>query len=309
MHIQKKVNIVIVTFNAMTWIKKCLASCDGYDVIIVDNASTDNTVATIKLDYPKIVLLKQTENYGFGKANNIGIQYSLTKGAEQILLLNQDAYILEDCLQKLLTFQKENPEFGVLSPIHLNGKQDGLDKNFASYMSYDKNPDFYSDYVLKQKLKPVYEVPFVNAAAWLLSKNLIDTVGGFDPLFFHYGEDENYCQRATYHGFKIGVIPDSFISHDRENRKSLAVEAYSDKYYSLLERSFKLKYANINNSGGLNELQGEISRIEKTLLKLKLKTKFSKVRAIKKHLELIRKVTPFIRESREFNILKGRTYM
>ena len=293
----------------MQWIERCLKSCVPYAVIVIDNNSEDETVQYISEHFKNVQLIKSDKNIGFGKANNLGIKYALQKDYDYVFLLNQDAYLQEESLQKLLSFQIENPEFGILSPIHMNGKKDRLDLNFSNYMHYKKNPDFYSDYVLKRTLKPVYDVPFVNAAAWLLSKKLIETVGGFDPLFFHYGEDENYCQRATYHGFKIGVIPDTFICHDRENRKSPVVEPYSDMYYALLERNSKLKYANINNSGGLNELQVEITRIERTLFKLKLKTKFDKAKAVKKQLELIRKITPFIRESREFNILKGRTHM
>jgi GT2 family glycosyltransferase len=67
-------------------------------------------------------------------------------------------------------------------------------------------------------LKGIYEIEFVNAAAWLISAECIRTVGFFEPLFFLYGEDNNYLQRVTYHGLKIGIAPQSRIYHDRETR-------------------------------------------------------------------------------------------
>ena len=213
-----EIRIVIVTYNGMKWLPKCLESTKPFPVIIVDNNSTDGTVAYIQSNYPDIILLPQEVNLGFGIANNIGISYALNEDADYVFLLNQDSYLVKNCIQQMISLMNNKAEFGILSPIHLNGDGTKLDENFSSYLTYSRNSDFYSDYVLNKKKKEIYEVPFVNAAGWLLSKKLLQEVGGFDPIFFHYGEDDNYCQRANYHGFKIGVIPDSFLLHDRENR-------------------------------------------------------------------------------------------
>lgn len=85
----------------MQWLQKCLDSCKGYQVIIVDNNSTDGTVSFIKENFPNIHLIPQTENLGFGQANNIGIKYALEQRAEYVFLLNQDAYLQEGCLGNL----------------------------------------------------------------------------------------------------------------------------------------------------------------------------------------------------------------
>lgn len=301
--------IIIVTYNAMHWIDQCLKSCKGYNVVVVDNASTDKTVSKIKQDYSDAIILEQPENLGFGQANNIGIRFALTKGAKHFFLLNQDAYLQEDCLQKLVKFQQSNPEFGIVSPIHINSTKNRLDRNFSLYMEYDKNSDFYSDYVLKQSLKPAYAVPFVNAAAWLLSKNVIDTVGGFDPLFFHYGEDDNFCQRVLFHNFKIGVVPDCFIIHDREDRNKPVVKAHSDAYYALLERRIKVKYANVNNDDALAQMNTEIAQLKNNLLKLKMKAKFTKLKDLKTKLALYKRIAPQISLSRSLNIKRGTTHL
>lgn len=187
-----KVYILIVTYNGMPWLKQCLDSCASYPIIIADNASSDETVCFIETNYPNVTVLKQSNNLGFGQANNIGIRYALDQGAEQVFLLNQDAYLVGSALEVLMEFQKQHPEYGVLSPIHITGDQKKLDKNFSNFMLKEKTGQFYSDFVLGNRLAAVYEVSFVNAAAWLVSKKCLESVGGFDPLFFHYGEDDNY---------------------------------------------------------------------------------------------------------------------
>ena len=245
---KSKVYIIIVTFNGLQWLQKCLDSTFPYPVIIIDNYSTDGTPQFIKTNYPEAILFEQNENLGFGKANNIGISHALKLGADFVFLLNQDAYLFPDTIEKLVTGQNANPDYGVLSPIHLNGKGDRLDRNFSHYVNYNANPDFYSDFVLKNPLLDVYGVPFVNAAGWLISKNCLETVGGFDPVFFHYGEDDNYCQRVLYHGFKIGICPNTFIRHDSNHHYHGKKKKGSKEYYSRFLNKVKVEYANVNRA-------------------------------------------------------------
>lgn len=89
------------------------------------------------------------------------------------------------------------------------------------------------------KLKnTIYPIHFINAAGWLLSKKCIETVGGFNPSFFHYGEDENYIQRIKYHNFSVGVLINSKIFHDREFRSG---NIYFDNILILFERNIIYK--------------------------------------------------------------------
>src|SRR5690554_3758500 len=99
----KEVIIIIVTYNGMSWLKKCLDSCGDYQVLVVDNASSDETVPFLKTHYPQITLHSQKINLGFGQANNLGISYALKQGADYVFLLNQDAYLQEGCLEILIS--------------------------------------------------------------------------------------------------------------------------------------------------------------------------------------------------------------
>lgn len=302
-----KIAIIIVTYNAMPWIDHCLQSTGDYPVLVVDNASTDQTVSHIQSNYSKVTLLPQNKNLGFGKGNNVGISYALKQGAEHVFLLNQDAYLVGNCLDILIKKQQEQPEYAVLSSIHLNGSGDAIDNNFGNYINYQKAPELISD-LLAGKEEGIYEIPFVNAAGWLISRKCLETVGGFDPIFFHYGEDDNYCQRVYFHGLKVGVLPHTFFCHDREARKLYTVEKYSEEYFGLLERRYKLTYANINEDTEAH-LEKEIKRLKSVLAKERLKLRWVSASNIKKQLELVLLIKEPILKSRAINKRKGRHYL
>ncbi|WP_194768004.1 glycosyltransferase family 2 protein [Tamlana sp. I1] len=302
----KSVTVIIVTYNGMPWLPKCLKSCDNYPVVVVDNASTDGTVHYIKKHFPEVTLLEQNENKGFGQANNIGIRHALGQGADYVFLLNQDAYLVDSVLEELIGFHKKNEAYGILSPLHITGDSKRLDHNFSNYMFKEKTGQFYSDFVLGNPIQEVYDVPFVNAAAWLISKKCLETIGGFDPLFFHYGEDDNYCQRVLYHGFKIGVLPKSYIIHDRGDRKKSKVVEFSEAYYSAVIRSFKLKHANLLTP---IEIDKDILKLKKAIFKLMLQGRFQRVAHQKKTLKLMMHAKSEILNSRVINATKSAHYL
>ncbi|MGB3775216.1 MAG: glycosyltransferase family 2 protein [Leeuwenhoekiella sp.] len=299
--------IIVVTYNGMQWIEQCLESTAGYKVVVVDNNSTDGTVKFIKERYPKVTILEQKKNFGFGQANNLGIRYALDRSAKAVFLLNQDAYLEKNTIGVLSEISHDNPDYGILSPIHLNGKGDQLDLNFSRYLSQSINNSFYSDHILNKALSSIYEVPFVNAAGWFVTENCIKTVGGFDPIFFHYGEDDNYCQRLRYHGLKIGVIPRIFIRHDRENRSSENMDNGTFSYEKI-KKSLKLNFADINKPLG-NELEMKIRRRKTAMIKSYLKLKFKTAKSYQAEYQLHKKLLPEIVTSRSINVKRGLHYL
>lgn len=304
----KDIFIIIVTYNGKKWIHKCLKTTKPFPVIVVDNDSQDGTVELIKSHFPEVVLFEQKENLGFGRANNTGISYALKKGAEYIFLLNQDAYLQENCIRRLIEVQKKNPDYGILSPIHLNGLGDRLDRNFANYIGFNANADFYSDYILKKALSEVYTVPFVNAAGWLISRKCLEIIGGFDPIFFHYGEDDNYCQRVKYHGLKIGVVPETFLRHDRENKKLEQIKPRSIQFLQKKQRGFKILYGDINKEF-TNGLEKEKKELKQAIIKSLLSLKIELVQFLKIELNMIKELKFQINKSREKNKIRGKNYL
>lgn len=243
-----KIYSIIVTYNGIqhNWIQKCLdsllASSIKTEIIVIDNGSTDGTVDFIQKKYPQVDLIEANENLGFAKANNIGIKKAYEQGADYVFLLNQDAWVEKETIEKLVEVFKQMPDSGVVSPIHLNGNCTNLDYGFINYISQQNTPDFISDLYFG-KLKECYETKFVNAASWLISRNCIEKVGGFDTsVFYHYGEDDNYCQRVIYHGFKIYITATTTICHDREDRKGKWSKEHEQRTF---EVSKMISYANI----------------------------------------------------------------
>lgn len=241
-----KVVAIVVTYNGMYWYKRCFDSlCNStipVEILVVDNASSDNTVEFIKENYPNIIMFESKVNLGFGQANNIGMRYALENNADFVFLLNQDAWINANTISDLIFIHSKNENYGILSPMHLDKERKTIEKSLLQYLndfrttSSELFNDLYFD-----KPKELYETNYVNAAAWLLPRKTLKVVGGFDPIFLHYGEDDNYLQRVAYHKLKIGICPKLTIIHDTDRRVESTDKFMQDPYkYELT------KWTNIN---------------------------------------------------------------
>ena len=211
-----RILVVIVTYNAMKWVRKSLKSVEKStlpaDVLVVDNGSTDGTLERIRKEFPAVRIRETGENLGFGAANNLGLRTALDEGYDFAYLLNQDAWLESDTLEKLVAAHK--PEWGILSPMQLDahGRRDRrFDKKCGK--AVDAALRGYHNDLL------VVEVPFVMAAHWLVSRRAIETVGGFSPAFRQYGEDDNWIDRLHWHKLFCGVVPAAQAVHDRAGRR------------------------------------------------------------------------------------------
>lgn len=240
-----KILAIIVTYNGSKWIEKCLSCIYNSTLeiipIIVDNNSTDNTISLIKKTYPQTLIISNKYNTGFGEANNIGVKYVMNLNPDFVLLVNQDAYIQPNTVEKLLKFNDNNT---ILSPMHLNGVGSKIDRNFKKNSILNiQNEDFLDKVIIENNKSYKFDVEFINAAFWLIPKSVILKIGGFNPLFFHYGEDVNYLNRVKYHGVQACVVSNTYIMHDRELFGN--PQSFYDNYY---KREILLINTNINNS-------------------------------------------------------------
>lgn len=236
-----KIFAVVVTYNGMRWIDRCLQSLQQstmhVDIIVIDNHSTDGSSEYIPQHYPDVVWMPQQANLGFGAANNIGMNYALEHNADYVLLLNQDASIDSDTIEKLIS---QSDGMSLLSPLHLNGNGSKLDAMFNETIRKHSGT-IINDFLVDNKLKSYYQVGEVCAACWLMPAALISKVGLFNPLFHHYGEDNNYYQRMMFHNIGIRLVPTTRMYHDREVHGNAAV--YNKKR---LRRDIILTLTNIN---------------------------------------------------------------
>ena len=195
-----KLLVIIVTYNGMKWIDKCLSSVNNStikaDLFIVDNGSTDGTIEYIKEQYPEAHFIISKENLGFGRANNLGLRFALDNNYDFVYLLNQDAWVEENTFKNLIRINNKYPEYYIISPLQTNKEKTKLDANFSKFCSVDMS----SDYICNQQPKEIYETDCAMAAHWMMSNRCIQDVGGFSPTFKHYGEDINYIDRIHYIG-------------------------------------------------------------------------------------------------------------
>jgi GT2 family glycosyltransferase len=214
-----KICLIVVTHNGQQWISSCLDSVlqsrASLDVIIVDNASADNTTEIIVDNFPQFHLIRLQQNKGFGAANNIGLCEAMDRKADYVFLLNQDARIIATTVEILVRAAENHPEYGILSPLHY--APDGKSLDFFFYRYLPKHvKHLFSTPDQARRLDEVYTVPFVNAALWLMPTRILKKTGLFDPIFFQYGEDNDLIHRIHFAGFKVGICPQAVGFHDRD---------------------------------------------------------------------------------------------
>lgn len=214
----KRILVIVVSYNGLKWMEKCLCSVFishmKADVMVIDNASSDGTPEMIEEQFgDKVKLVRSKENLGFGQANNIGLKYALEQGYDYAYLLNQDAWLLPNTLSEMMAVVEESERlkegFGIYSPMQMSATPDKIDSRFVRWYRV-------SGPITEAGVK---EMEFVMAAHWLISRECMEAVGGFSPAFSQYGEDDNYIQRARFHGFKAGAINAASAIHDREQRQ------------------------------------------------------------------------------------------
>jgi GT2 family glycosyltransferase len=244
--------VIIVTYNGEKWIRRCLdhlaGSTQPVKTVVVDNGSTDHTKRIISEGFPDVMLLEEDQNHGFGQANNIALAYALQQQTDYVLLLNQDAYVYPGTIGTLLSVAEKHPEYGIISPLQQNGSGGQLDVQFRIFIANNYPEAFVKKVEAREgDLPELFPVRFVNAAAWFIPRSCLERTGLFHPLFYHYGEDNNYCSRVQYHGFKTGITPLAAIRHDRTqtgaDKKQLERQIAIVPLYILLDLRKKIVLA------------------------------------------------------------------
>ena len=165
-----RILVIIVSYNFERWIDRCLGSLresvHPVNTVVIDNCSSDSTTQLIEQRYPEVRLIKNKENLGFGRANNIGMEIAISEGYDAVFLLNQDAWIDPQTIGTLANLCQEYPAYGILSPVHLTGNGDKPEQGFSAYTGIRQLSDL-------NKEVPIVQTSFINAAFWMLSVALL----------------------------------------------------------------------------------------------------------------------------------------
>ncbi|MFC1853692.1 glycosyltransferase family 2 protein [candidate division CSSED10-310 bacterium] len=233
---ENKIWAIIVTYNSEKWIKRCLQSLHTSSlvpkVIVVDNASRDQTVTLVRKLYPEVTVVRKDDNTGFGQACNIGLKYALEAQADYILIQNDDVEKAPDMISKLQTTALNNPEYGILIPLNRTDSATDIDPKFCMELKKYGPPELFSD-LLMSKTRDVYEVPVLPGAAMFLTGKALKVLGGFDPLFFVLGVEYDYCFRTSISDLRVGFVPQAIAYHEyKRTKEGQAETGVTYKYYS-----------------------------------------------------------------------------
>ena len=223
------VSIILVSYNTAEHTLHALESVQqqtqsSYEIIIVDNNSTDNSVELIRQSFPSIQLIESTENLGFAGGVCKGVEYAQ---GTYLLLLNPDTLVLEGAIDKLLSFAQQHPQNGIWGGVTLNNdlslntqhawsKPDfssllfsalGLSKLFSTSCLFNN-----ANYGCWQR-DTVKEVDILSGCFFLITRQVWEQLGGLDPTFFMYAEEADLCLRAKAQGYQPIVTPDARIIH------------------------------------------------------------------------------------------------
>ncbi len=256
-----RVFVVIVTFNGARWIRPALQSLregeHACTVVVVDNASADDTSAIVRAEFPEVVLIEAGANLGFGRGNNLGISHALRAGADAVFLLNQDAYITPPAIAHMVEFLGREPSFDIVSPLHCSPDLNRVDPQTQRGYLLPFAGDYVSDACLGQ-VQEHYPIRGINAAAWMLRASVFTRVGGFDPLYFMYGEDDDLIDRFAHHGLRTALMPASRIVHLRA-KAPRAAQSWLQRLLALSERERSGLLIDLKRPGG--RLPGQLVRL------------------------------------------------
>jgi hypothetical protein len=215
-----KVFIIILNWNGLKDVVECLESIRGLDypdfeVIVVDNGSSDGSVEIIRNKYQEVVLLTNSENLGFTAGNNIGMRYAIECDADYVWLLNNDTVVEKDSLSKLVQTAENSSDVGMVSPVVRFYYQPETVQFNGSFIDMERMAVIYPEEncvdVSEQFVRG--ETTTLWGTALLVKRKVIEEIGYLRQEYFAYWEDTDYCIRAIRNGFRNVVTTTATIYH------------------------------------------------------------------------------------------------
>ena len=272
-----RVAIIILNWNGLRDTIACLESLSRldyphYQVVVVDNGSTDGSVEAIQGRFPEATLIENGENLGFTGGNNVGLRYALTQGADYALLLNNDTEVAPDFLSRLVQAAEADPRIGVAGPtLYYYARPDliwsaggAIDWRHGQTRMVGLNEPESGQFGTAPR-----EVDFVTGCALLIKRAVMERVGLLDERFFAYYEEAEWCVRAQRAGFRVVNVPMAKVWHkiplDARDHSPLV------HYYMTRNRLLFLKVTGAGWRAWLHTLLAEYAR---TLLSWSVRSKW-----------------------------------
>ena len=264
-----KVAIIVLNYNGWDCLADCLQSLErlqyaAKDIIVIDNNSDDGSLDLVKKNFSQFMFVRNEANVGFATGMNIGMRLALERGAQWCWLFNNDAQADPHALSALIAAAEENPRAGLLSPVIYDA---GGGIWFAKgTIEYSRMRTLHIPPAKQELLSKAYPSGFLTGCALLIRKELIETIGFLDELFFLYYEDADYSLRALAAGFPCLVVPEARVSHSEESRSNPAKTyflvrsglLFFEKHASFLLRPYLAAYVTIRRAkNAIDRLRGK----------------------------------------------------
>lgn len=252
-----ELSVVVVSWNICDLLVQCLASlvadaatlsCPTVEILVVDNASTDGTVARIRQQFPQVCLIENSKNVGFAQANNQGIRQSQGKF---VLLLNPDTELKPGALQTMLDFMRANSQVGIVGSRLLNA--DGslqtscypaptLRRELWRLFHLDRFYPYGSYHMVDWDMSRPRPVEALLGACLLIRRQVLAEVGLLDEGYFMYSEEIDLCYRVRQAGWLLYWVPEAQIVHyGGQSTQQVATKMFLHLYGSKL-RYFRKHY-------------------------------------------------------------------
>lgn len=238
-----KVSIIILNWNQRELTLQCLKSLkkisySPFEIIIVDNGSTDSSISAIKKEYPDVHIIDNKRNLGVAEGRNVGIKYIQKKGTDYILFLDNDTTVHQHFISEMIKIGENDKRIGILTgKIYFSSQPDkiwcaggtlSLYRCYIGLIGYDE--------IDRGQYDKIKEVDHVTGCCLMVKKKVIDKIGIFDQNFSpYYCEDTDFCLRAKKKGYKIIYIPGSKLWHHTIKKTSV-----SKNYWYLKGRNLML---------------------------------------------------------------------
>lgn len=244
------VSILIVNYNGSEVLTPCLSSLEkssypNFEVIVVDNGSTDNSVQMIKKDHKKVILVEAGKNLGFASGNNLALESAKGK---YVVLLNGDTEVKPDWLSKLVDFAESHEDGGVFTPkILFFGNKDTVNSAGGLCDIYGFSPlrgTFEKDNGQYDKEETVF---YAHGAAMMIRKDIIDKIGFLDDSYFIYHEELDFCWRTWIFGYKVYYISKSVVYHKLQKRLFYSKEKLARRQFLVKKNRIRTLIKNHKN--------------------------------------------------------------
>ena len=216
---QLLIYIVILNTNRRDDTLACLDSLSrstygNFKIIVLDNKSTDGSVESIRSSFPDTQIINLTENLGYAGNNNVGIEEAIKRGADWVLVLNEDTILDPGCLAELVKVGENDPKIGIVGPMVYHHNEPGVIQSAGGVLGkYWQSQHLGQNELDHGQFQLPHRVEWISGCAIMVRKTAIEQAGMLDANFFIYWEETEWCIRIARSGWQIVHVPQAKIWH------------------------------------------------------------------------------------------------